>query len=57
MGFLCKKGGLQKEDIGKIDVKERYAYVAVTTNKATKLLKTVKDEKIKGLKTLFERIK
>ena len=57
MGFLCKKGGLQKDDIGKIDVKERYAYVAVTTNKATKLLKTVKDEKIKGLKTLFERIK
>lgn len=57
MGFLCKKGNLQKEDIGKIDVKERYAYVAVTTDKVAKLLKTVKNEKIKGLKTLFQLIK
>lgn len=57
VGFLCKKGGLQKDEVGKIDVKDRYAYVAVKSGVAAKLLKTVANEKIKGLKTVFELIR
>ena len=57
VGFLCKKGGLQKDEVGKIDVKDRYAYVAVKSGVAANLLKTVANEKIKGLKTVFELIR
>ena len=57
VGFLCKKGGLGKDDVGKIDVKERYSYAAVKSELAARLLKTVAGEKIKGLKTVFELIK
>ena len=57
VGFLCKKGGLQSADIGKIDVKERYSYVAVSSNKAKSLLNRVQGEKIKGLRTVCELIK
>lgn len=57
VGFLCKKGGLQSTEIGKIDVKERYAYVAVASQRVGQLLTRVKNEKIKGLKTVCERIR
>ena len=57
VGFLCMKSGLQKDEVGKIDVKDRYAYVAVKSGVAAKLLKTVANEKIKGLKTVFELIR
>lgn len=29
LGFLCKKGGLNSSEIGKIDVNDRYAYAAI----------------------------
>lgn len=54
LGFLCKKGGLSGNEIGKIDVRERYVYVAVDYKKVSQLLKKVSGEKIKGLKTLIE---
>ncbi len=57
VGFLCKKGGLQATDIGRIDVYERYAYAAVCFEKADSVLKTLKGEKIKGLNTLVERVR
>lgn len=57
VGFLCKKGGLDSSLIGKIDVKERYAYVAVSASAVKALLSKVKNEKIKGLKTVCEIIK
>lgn len=57
LGFLCKKGNLTNEDIGRIDVKERYAYVAVSREKVTELLQNVAGEKIKGVKTIVEVIK
>ena len=57
VGFLCKKGGLQSTEIGKIDVKERYAYVAVVSQRVGQLLDRVKNEKIKGLKTVCELIR
>ena len=57
LGFLCKKGDLANGDIGKIDVKERYAYVAVKRESVNALLAKIKNEKIKGLRTVFEKIK
>lgn len=57
VGFLCKKGGLSPEDIGRIDVKERYAYVAVSRVYIEEVLAAVKGEKIKGIKTVIESVK
>lgn len=56
LGFLCKKGGLEATDIGQIDVRDRYCYVAVNRCKACKLLERVQGEKIKGLKTIMEKV-
>lgn len=57
VGFLCKKGGLEKQEIGKIDIKERYCYVAVARKKVREVLKNVQGEKVKGVKTLIEVVK
>ncbi|MDR0961641.1 MAG: DEAD/DEAH box helicase [Mediterranea sp.] len=57
VGFLCKKGGLSVDEIGQVDVKDHYAFVAVRRSKMTQLLTLVRGEKIKGVKTLFEEAK
>lgn len=57
VGFLCKKGGLTSNMIGRIDVKERYTYVAVERKVVRNLLKIIQGEKIKGIKTIVEIIK
>ena len=57
LGFLCKKGGLSNDAIGRIDVNDRYAYVAVAREHVGELLKKVCGEKIKGIKTVIEPIK
>ena len=54
VGFLCKCGGLQAKDIGRIDVYDNYAFVAVARLVAPKMLKKVKGQKIKGQKTIIE---
>ena len=54
VGFLCKCGGLQSKDIGRNDVYDNYAYVAVARLQAPKMLKKVKGQKIKGQKTIVE---
>lgn len=54
VGFLYKKGGLAKEDIGLVDVKDHCAFVAVKSGKVRQLLTLVRGEKIKGVKTLIE---
>ncbi len=53
-GFLYKKGKLTKEDVGSIDLKEHYAFVAVKRGKVKQLLNLIRGEKIKGMKTLIE---
>ncbi len=53
-GFLYKKGKLAKEDVGNIDVKEQYAFVAVRRTKVKQLLTLIRGEKIKGMKTIIE---
>lgn len=56
-GFLYKKGHLQRDEIGRIDVKDHYAYVAICQKKLKKTLNLIKGEKIKGLKTVIEETK
>jgi len=57
VGFLCKKGGLQSSEIGKIDVNDRYCYAAVRRNKLRQVIKMTQGEKIKGIKTIVEQVK
>ena len=56
VGFLCKITGLDKSDIGRIDVRDRYAYAAVATDKVGQVLSRSKGEKIKGIRTVVERV-
>ena len=57
VGFLYKKGGLAREEIGQVDVKDHYAFVAVRRSKVKQLLTLVQGEKIKGMKTVIEEAK
>lgn len=57
VGFLYKKGGLAREDVGQVDVKEHYAFVAVRRSKMKQLLMLIQGEKIKGIKTIIEEAK
>lgn len=57
VGFLCKKGGLASNEIGKIDVKERYAYVAIARPRLRQVLRQLSGEKIKGIKTVVEEVR
>ena len=57
LGFLCKKGGLNSSEIGKIDVNDRYAYAAIARPKLRSVLNNVKGEKIKGVKTIVEEVR
>jgi len=50
VGLLYKKGELQKEDIGLIEVFDHMSYVAIQRKKINNLLKLLKDEKTKGRK-------
>lgn len=54
VGFLFKKGNLGKDDIGKIDVKEHFAFVAIRRSKLKQALNLIQGEKIKGMKTKIE---
>lgn len=56
VGFLCKKADLKSPEIGRIDVLERYSYVAVITEKASQVLRMANGEKIKGVKTVVEKV-
>lgn len=57
LGFLCKKGGLENGEIGRIDVKDRYAYAAVAYPRLQELIDRVQGEKIKGVKTVVEVVR
>ncbi|MCZ4224512.1 DEAD/DEAH box helicase [Pedobacter sp. SJ11] len=54
VGLFLQKGGLQKEDLGLIEVKDTTSYVAVKRNVVDKLLKALNGEKIKGKKLKLE---
>ncbi|MCW3090114.1 MAG: box helicase [Ferruginibacter sp.] len=50
VGFLSKIGRLKKDDIGLIEVKDFFSFVAVRKLKVGELLELIKDEKIKNKK-------
>jgi ATP-independent RNA helicase DbpA len=49
-GVLMKKGGLEKEEVGRIDVLDYISYVAVKRTKARKVVEMLKNEKVKNTK-------
>ncbi len=53
VGFLAQKGELKKEDIGLIDVKDFFSFVAIRKSKATNTIHLIKNEKIKNKKVLI----
>ncbi len=50
VGFLSHKGELKKEDIGLIEVKDFFSFVAIKKIKANNVLQLIKEERIKGKK-------
>ncbi len=54
VGFLSKKGELKKEDIGLIEVKDFFSFVAIRKVKAGHVLQLIRDEKIKNKKVKIE---
>ncbi|MBN8857431.1 MAG: DEAD/DEAH box helicase [Sphingobacteriales bacterium] len=57
VGFLSKKGELKKDDIGLVDVKDFFSFVAVRKTRASHVLHLVKNEKIKNKKVKIEAAK
>jgi superfamily II DNA/RNA helicase len=54
VGFLTQKAELKKEDIGLIEVKDFFSFVAVRKVKVNHVLHLIKDERIKGKKAKVE---
>src|ERR1035437_1853924 len=54
VGFMFKKGQLAKEELGMVEVKEYYSYVAVKSTKVKKVLQLIQNEKIKNMKTKID---
>jgi superfamily II DNA/RNA helicase len=54
VGFLSKKAALGRDDLGRVDVKDHYAFVAVRRTKVKQALQLIKGEKMKGQKVLIE---
>ena len=50
VGFLSNKGQLKKEDIGLIEVKDFFSFVAVKKIKVSPVLQLIKEQKIKNKK-------
>lgn len=50
VGFLSNKGELKKEDIGLIEVKDFFSFVAIKKIKASETLQKIKEHKIKNKK-------
>ncbi|GAA4397906.1 DEAD/DEAH box helicase [Nibrella viscosa] len=54
VGFFSQKGGLEKEDLGLIEVKDFISFAAVKRSKVSDLLVRIKGEKMKGQKYKIE---
>ncbi len=54
VGLLLKKGGLQKEDVGLIEVKDQSSYVAIKRKMVKKVLAALDNERIKNKKIKIE---
>ncbi len=54
VGLLLQKGKLSKDELGLIEVQDFSSYAAVSRNKIDKLVKSLKDEKIKNKRVKIE---
>lgn len=54
VGLLLKKGGLQKEDVGLIEVKDQSSYVAIKRKMVGRVLSALAEERIKNKKVKIE---
>jgi ATP-independent RNA helicase DbpA len=54
VGFLSQKGQLKKEDIGLIEVKDFFSFVAIKKIKVSEVLRLIKNEKIKNKKVKID---
>ena len=54
VGFLSNKGQLKKDDIGLIEVKDFFSFVAIRKSKASHTLQLIRNEKIKNKKVKIE---
>ncbi|MDQ3109110.1 MAG: DEAD/DEAH box helicase [Bacteroidota bacterium] len=54
VGMLLQKGGLEKDELGKIEVLDHSAYAAIRNNKINKALENIRNEKIKNRKIKME---
>lgn len=54
VGFLSNRGELKKEDIGLIEVKDFFSFVAVRKTKASHVLQLVKEQRIKNKKVRID---
>lgn len=54
VGFMFKKGMMAKEDLGMVEVKDYFSYVAIKSSKVKEVLRLIQNEKIKNMKTKID---
>ncbi|SMD05192.1 DEAD/DEAH box helicase [Pedobacter africanus] len=54
VGLLLKKGGLQKDEVGLIEVKDQVSYVAIKRKLVSRVLSLLANERIKNKKVKIE---
>jgi ATP-independent RNA helicase DbpA len=54
VGALLQKGNLQKDEVGKIEVLDHSAYVAISAEKISQTISLIREEKIKNRKIKVE---
>ncbi|MBD5233852.1 MAG: DEAD/DEAH box helicase [Bacteroidales bacterium] len=56
VGFLIQKGGLKSDEVGKIDIRDHCAYVAVPASKADTVIRAVAPYKLKNTRVKVSRV-
>ena len=51
VGFMFKKGLVAKEELGMVEVKDYFSYVAVKAGRVKEVIRLIQNEKIKNMKT------
>lgn len=53
-GFMMKIGGLGRDEVGRIEVRDHCSYVSVLRQRVKELMIRIKGQRIKGMKTIIE---
>lgn len=56
-GFMMKIGRLEKDEVGRIEVRDHCSYVSVKRSRVRELMLCIRGQKIKGMKTIIEPTK